>query len=93
MKFTVNVSYADGSAAVATAAVADQVAFEDTFDRPISVLSTDFRLKDLTWIAWHGLHRSGKVALDYDAWLSTVDEVSIGSDEAIVPLETPQPTG
>ena len=92
MHITFKVSYVDGSAAVATAAVADQVAFETTFDKSIAALSSDFRLHDMCWLAWHGLSRIGKVTDDFEAWLGRVDEVVVG-DADIVPLETAAPTG
>ena len=92
MHITFKVSYVDGSAAVATAAVADQVAFETTFDKSIAALSSDFRLHDMCWLAWHGLSRVGKVTDDFETWLGRVDEVVVG-DADIVPLETAVPTG
>lgn len=92
MHITFKVSYVDGSAAAATAAVADQVAFETTFDKSIATLSSDFRLHDMCWLAWHGLSRTGKVTDDFDTWLERVDEVVVGDTE-IVPLETAAPIG
>jgi len=94
MKFSVKVSYADGSAVMATVVIADQVAFENAFDRPVSVLTTNFHMRDLAWMTWHSLHRAGKTGLDFDSWLLLVDEVAFSdTEEEIVPLETPPPTG
>lgn len=92
MQINFNVKYVDGSAADATASVADQVAFEREHDKSIATISTDFRLSDICWLAWHSLHRNGKITEQFDTWLERVDEVAIGQDD-IVPLETVQPIG
>lgn len=86
------VSYADGSAAVAVASVADQVAFEREHDKSIATLSSDFRLTDMCWLAWHSLYRNGKITEQFESWLERVEEVAV-SDSEIVPLETAAPTG
>jgi len=87
------ITYADGTAAEATASVADQVAFEQETDRSIARLADDFRLTDACWLAWHALYRTGKTPLDFDAWLANVENVEVGQGN-IVPLEaTTTPTG
>ncbi len=93
MRINFQITYADGTAAEATASVADQVAFEQQHDRSIARLADDFRLTDACWLAWHSLHRTGKTGLDFEAWLDGVDNVEIGQGR-IVPLEeTTTPTG
>ena len=93
MRIDFTITFADGTAAGATASVADQVAFEQQHDRSIARLADDFRLTDACWLAWHAQHRTGKTGLDFDAWLATVDNVEFGQGK-IVPLEeTTTPTG
>lgn len=93
MRINFQITYADGTAAEATASVADQVAFEQATDRSIARLADDFRLTDACWLAWHALKRTGKTSLEFDQWLDTVDNVEIGEGR-IVPLEgTTTPTG
>ena len=92
MHISFSVKYVDGSAAVATATVADQVAFEQTHDKSIAALSSDFRLTDMCWLAWHGLQRTGKTSDPFDAWLDRVDEVVV-EETGVAPLETAAPTG
>ena len=93
MRINFQISYIDGSAAEATASVADQVAFEQETDRSIARLADDFRLTDACWLAWHALKRSNQTSLTFDPWLETVDAVEIGQGR-IVPLEgTTTPTG
>lgn len=93
MRINFTITYADGSAAEATASVADQVAFEQSNDRSIARLADDFRLTDACWLAWHALKRTNKTQQDFDAWLEGVDSVEVGAGR-IVPLEeTTQPTG
>ena len=93
MRIQFTVTYADGTAAEATASVADQVAFEQTHDRSIARLADDFRLTDACWLAWHALKRTSRTQQDFDAWLEGVDNVEFGQGK-IVPLEeTTTPTG
>jgi hypothetical protein len=92
MQINFTVKYVDGSAAGAVASVVDQVAFEREHDKSIATISSDFRLTDICWLAWHSLHRTSKTTESFDAWLERVEEVVIGEAE-IVPLETAVPTG
>lgn len=93
MRINFTITYADGTAAEATASVADQVAFEQATDRSIARLGDDFRLTDACWLAWHALHRTNQTAKDFESWLDSVDNVEIGQGK-IVPLEeTTTPTG
>ena len=93
MRINFQITYADGTAAEATASVADQVAFEQANDRSIARLGDDFRLTDACWLAWHALKRTSKTSANFDAWLESVDNVEIGESK-IVPLEeTTTPIG
>jgi hypothetical protein len=93
LRIAFQITYADGTAAEATASVADQVAFEQANDRSIARLGDDFRLTDACWLAWHALKRTNKTSADFDAWLESVDNVEIGESK-IVPLEeTTTPIG
>ena len=93
MRIEFTVTYADGTAAGATASVADQVAFEQATDRSSARLADDFRLTDACWLAWHSLHRTGKTGLDFDGWLATVDNVEFGQGKILPLEETTTPTG
>ncbi len=93
MRIEFTITYADGTAAEATASVADQVAFEQATDRSIARLADDFRLTDACWLAWHSLKRTNRTQLSFDQWLEGVDNVEFGQGR-IVPLEeTTTPTG
>jgi len=93
VRINFQITYADGSATEATASVADQVAFEQAFDRSIARLGDDFRLTDACWLAWHALKRAGRTGDTFDTWINSVDGVEIG-EGGIAPLgETTQPTG
>ena len=93
MRIEFTITYADGTAAEATASVADQVAFEQQHDRSIARLADDFRLTDACWLAWHSLKRTNRTGEEFDTWLERVDNVEIGQGK-IVPLEgTTTPTG
>ncbi len=93
MRITFQIAYTDGTAAEATASVADQVAFELEHDRSIARLGDDFRLTDACWLAWHALKRTGRTSADFNAWLENVDELEVGQAN-IAPLgDTTTPTG
>ena len=93
MRIQFTITYADGTAAEATASVADQVAFELEHDRSIARLGDDFRLTDACWLAWHALNRTGRTSSDFPTWLEKVDELEVGQGK-IVPLEaTTTPIG
>ena len=93
MRINFQITYADGTAAEATASVADQVAFELEHDRSIARLGDDFRLTDACWLAWHSLKRTSKTTAGFEAWLENVDELEVGESK-IAPLEdTTTPTG
>jgi hypothetical protein len=93
LRINFQITYADGTAAEATASVADQVAFELQHDRSIARLGDDFRLTDACWLAWHALKRTSKTSADFDAWLEGVDELEVGESK-IAPLgDTTTPIG
>jgi hypothetical protein len=93
LRIQFNITYADGTAAEATASVADQVAFEQQHDRSIARLADDFRLTDACWLAWHSLKRTNRTTEEFDTWLDRVDNVEFGQAK-IAPLEgTTTPTG
>lgn len=93
MRINFQITYADGTAAEATASVADQVAFELQHDRSIARLGDDFRLTDACWLAWHALKRTSKINTDFEAWLEGVDELEVGESK-IAPLgDTTTPIG
>ena len=93
MRIIFTITYADGTAAEATASVADQVAFEQSHDRSIARLADDFRLTDACWLAWHSLKRTGKTGQDFDTWLESVDNVEFGQANVVPLAETTTPTG
>jgi hypothetical protein len=93
LRINFQITYADGTAAEATASVADQVAFELQHDRSIARLGDDFRLTDACWLAWHALKRTSKTSAGFEAWLEGVDELEVGESK-IAPLgDTTTPIG
>lgn len=92
MRLNFRIIYADGSAAVATASVADQVAFEREFDKSIVELAQAPKVGDMCWLAWHGLRRKNAGTAEFDEWINTVDAVEM-VDSELVPLESTAPTG
>ena len=87
------VTHDDGQTAKIVCTAPDYVAFENEFDKPISVLETG-RLTYLYWLAWHGLKRFHRTDKGFDEWVQTVAGVEVpGDEDEIPPLESPQPIG
>ena len=93
LRVALHIEYADGSAVDAVATAADQMAFEEHFDKPITVISNEFRVTYLLWLAWHVIKRTGKTSDDCNKWAEDVASVSIGDADDVVPLESKAPIG
>lgn len=92
IRIALQIQYNDERTEQVTATAADAIAFERTYDKPISVLNTG-RIEYMWWIAWHALSRTKKTELGFDDWLDTVGEVADEEVDDIVPLERSQSTG
>lgn len=94
MRFPLRVTYTDGSVVDFVTSAADSVRFEEKYDRSIVALSNNARYTDMVFLAWAALRRLKRTDLDWDQWLDTVDEVTVGSGETdVVPLEMNPPIG
>jgi hypothetical protein len=48
----------------------------------------------MIWLAWSACNRTKQTDLEFDAWIDTVDEVTVGEGSSDVPpLEKTAPTG
>jgi len=94
MKLGLTVHGTDGKKRLAVVAFADFVKYEEIHDKSMAKVEAEMKVRDLAWLAWHSERRNKVTALEFDAWLDTVDEISAASGEdKIVPLESSQPTG
>jgi hypothetical protein len=75
MQINLQVTYTDNSVRVVNAIAADLVAFETKFDLSIARLEQNVKLTHLLFLAWHVEHRLKQTALDFDAWIETVEGV------------------
>ena len=73
---------------------ADFVKYEEVHNVSMARVEAEMKVRDLAWLAWHSEKRNKVTALDFDAWLETVEQIT-GSEgeDRIVPLESTQPTG
>tara|TARA_R110002020_G_scaffold369336_4_gene581191 strand:+ start:738 stop:1013 length:276 start_codon:yes stop_codon:yes gene_type:complete len=91
MKMLLRVSENGGSAVDVQVSAVDLVRFEETFDKSVGNFQTDFRMKDLFWLAHHAMRRKDPSVPDFDTWLDTRDpDVEASDDDEIVPLENAQ---
>lgn len=75
MQINLQITYTDESVRVVKAVAADLVAFESKFDLSIARLEQSVKLTHLLFLAWHVEHRLKQTALDFDAWIDTVEGV------------------
>lgn len=93
MKIALKVSYSDGREQKVTATAPDILAFERTYDLPMTTI-TSGRMEYIWWITWHASKRLSLTSLEFEAWIETIDSVTDAEDAAeIVPLESSQLTG
>ena len=76
-----DITFGDGTTKHVVAVAADLIAFEQHFDKSVAILSTDYRLTYLVFIAWHALKRQGDVKTEFDQWVDTVSGIEASDDE------------
>lgn len=77
MKINLQVTYSDNRTKELVAVAADLVAFENQFDLSVAKLEREVKLTHLLYIAWSVEKRTKGTALDFDAWVETVESVGI----------------
>lgn len=77
MNLNLLTKYLDGSSEDLTTSPADIVAFESKFDMSVAKLQDNIRFTHIFFLAWHIAHRTKATALDFEAWLETVDTVEL----------------
>jgi hypothetical protein len=75
MQINLQLTYTDSTKKVVTAIAADLVAFETKFDLSIARLEQNVKLTHLLFLAWHVESRTKATALEFEAWLETVEAV------------------
>jgi hypothetical protein len=93
MKLGLTVHGTDGKKRLAVVAFADFVKYEEEHNISMAKVEAQMRVRDLAWLAWHSEKRNKVTALEFDAWIETVEQISAEGEDAIVPLESSQPTG
>lgn len=72
------INFVDGTTAEVSAVAIDQIKFEANFNISLAKLASDMMLTHIYWLAWQVQNRTGKTALDFEAWAVTVDSVEVG---------------
>lgn len=93
MKLNLHVGFDDGSGVEVVASMPDFIAFERKYDKPVQAFADEARIEYMCYLAWHSLQRKGVTDKEFDPWLEAVAELTVGSEEDVVPLENSQPTG
>lgn len=94
MRIALKVTYSDGREQAVMVSAPDLIAFERTYDKPMSVIGSG-RIEYLYYVAWHSLKRRSLTDLEFDPWLETIESVTDDKDGGaeIAPLESKQPIG
>lgn len=80
MKINLRILFADGTSRDITCTASDIVKFEDKFNISVSRLQDDVKVTYLLFLAWASEARRKVTALDFDAWIDTVE--SVGASES-----------
>jgi hypothetical protein len=75
MQINLQVTFVDESVKVVKAIAADLVAFETKFDLSIARLEQNVKLTHLLFLAWHVEHRTKATALEFEAWVESVEAI------------------
>ncbi len=75
MRINLEIEQVDGTKLEVTASAIDLVKFEEKYDISVSRLDKEMKLTHLLFLAHSSLKRQNKTALDFDAWLETVESV------------------
>lgn len=75
------VFFANGTEKTVTAVAADLIAFEQRFDKSVSILQTDYRLTYLFFLCWNVLKRTGDTKDEFEKWGEGVVSIEVSDDE------------
>ena len=70
----------------------DAVAIERRFKASIPAQGEAWPMEWFTFGAWNALKRANKAGDDFDAWLETLDEINLGTEEEAPKDEQPGPS-
>jgi hypothetical protein len=77
MQINLQITYNDKTKKSVTATAADLVAFENHFDLSVARLEQNIRLTYVLFLAWSVEKRTKASALDFEAWVESVEEVEL----------------
>jgi hypothetical protein len=81
MRINLEIEQVDGTKLEVTASAIDLVKFEEKYDISVSRLDKEMKLTHLLFLAHTSLQRQKKTALDFDAWLETVESVGASAKD------------
>jgi hypothetical protein len=81
MRINLTIEQVDGTQLEVTASAIDLVKFEEKYDISVSRLDKEMKLTHLLFLAHTSLKRQNKTALDFEAWLETVESVGASAKD------------
>lgn len=94
MALKLTVKHKDGSESRTTITPATEVAFEEHFGKAWTEAFSEEHPYNgyLYFAAWHSIQDDGRTALDFKAWLRTMDSFTVQTDDES-PLDQVAPPG
>lgn len=95
MSLKLTVKHKDGSESRAIITASTEVAFEEHFGKAWGEAFSEDHPRNayLYFAAWHSLHDDGKTALDFKAWLRTMESFDVEAPEVADPFDQVAPPG
>lgn len=76
-----------------TAEIVDVIAWEEQYQKPITSVENNPFVRDLVWLAWHAMKRSGRTSLEFMDWVATLEDIEQTESVPLPPSENPAPIG
>lgn len=73
MKISLRIEFSDGTNKDVVCSAPDFVKFEDKFNLSITRLDKEMKFTHLLFLGWAAMFRQKLTALEFDAWVDTVD--------------------
>jgi len=79
MRIALRILFLDGNAKEIICSASDLVKFEEKFNLSVARIQEDIKISYLLFLAWASETRTKSTALEFEAWIDTVE--SVGASE------------
>jgi hypothetical protein len=93
VKLTLTVATSDGNTRDVHTTLAVIVDWERRYKRRAGDLAAGFHVEDLAYLAYASEKRAGATSVDFDAWLETVEAITVKDSEESHPTDAAPTVG